>query len=321
MKRIRRMARAIKLILVIGLSCTLVHSSLSDSIDHKHQSGKTTAEIHNVFFDLNGVLLSVSKGKMFRQLGILPFLRYFLTFNNLKNLKRTFNNLKNLKKKLYSIAHAIKPLNPDFPEAYDPYGNRLPQLFMDWQTGLYSSELIRDALTAGIDGNPHLFANSTEQNLIRAIAHAIFTPEILASAIRPIAPGVQLVKWCKQQGMRVFVLSNFDPQTFKIIRQNNPELFELFDQECIFISGNHGLMKPDDRFYERLLQQHDLDPATCVFFDDQQENIAAAQACGINGIIVGKKKKLFRSHPDIATAQKTFEDLVASDTTGGMISA
>lgn len=255
---------------------------------------------------------------MFRHLGVFPILRYLFSLHNPRNLK----------KKLYDVAHRIKPFDRyapggcgQLPQSFlgwqpcacDPDGSQLPQLFLDWQTGLYPPELIRDTMITFIDENPQFFANRTEQNLIRASVHAIFTPEILAAATQPIQKGIKLVQSCKNRGMRVFILSNFDTKTLGIIRQNNPELFELFDEDCIFVSSSYGIMKPGPQIYELLLYQHNLDPTTCVFFDDQQENIDAAQACDINGILVKKKNGWFRSWPDIATARKRFERLLASN--------
>lgn len=57
---------------------------------------------------------------------------------------------------------------------------------------------------------------------------------------------------------------------------------ELFDRE--FYSCAVGRAKPDPAFFERILETLGLPPQDVLFFDDHEQNAAAARAVGINGV-------------------------------------
>ena len=69
------------------------------------------------------------------------------------------------------------------------------------------------------------------------------------------------------------------------------------------ISGLEGVAKPDRRIFEILLQRHGLEPASTVFVDDQERNVAAARALGITAL-------RFTSAPQLS------QDLLALGVTG-----
>lgn len=50
------------------------------------------------------------------------------------------------------------------------------------------------------------------------------------------------------------------------------------------LSYELGVMKPDPAFFHRGLERLGLDPAECLFIDDQAANCTAARACGIESI-------------------------------------
>ncbi len=50
-------------------------------------------------------------------------------------------------------------------------------------------------------------------------------------------------------------------------------------------SAEVGLLKPDRRIYEMVLDQLGLPAAACVFVDDRPENVRAAQALGMRGVL------------------------------------
>lgn len=57
---------------------------------------------------------------------------------------------------------------------------------------------------------------------------------------------------------------------------------ELFD--AVVISSEVGLRKPDERIYRHAAAALGLDPAECVFVDDIEHNIRAAEAVGMVGV-------------------------------------
>ena len=50
-------------------------------------------------------------------------------------------------------------------------------------------------------------------------------------------------------------------------------------------SAEVGLLKPDPRIYRIVLDQLALPAAACVFVDDRPENVQAAQALGMKGVV------------------------------------
>ena len=110
---------------------------------------------------------------------------------------------------------------------------------------------------------------------------------------------------CKAQGHKVYLLSNWDAHSFPLMDARFPELFSLFDG--IMISGETGLLKPDPTFFYELLDAYNLDTRSCIFLDDQKENIIAAQKMGIASALITQNQGLLVSSPDFAPAY----DLVA----------
>ena len=53
----------------------------------------------------------------------------------------------------------------------------------------------------------------------------------------------------------------------------------------IMVSSSVHLIKPDTRIYELLCNTYSLKPEECIFIDDRPENVEAAEAVGMKGII------------------------------------
>ena len=88
-----------------------------------------------------------------------------------------------------------------------------------------------------------------------------------------------LVPQLRARGYRTYVLSNFSPRFWDIIKP-----YPVFQQmDGILVSSNERLVKPDPAIYARLCEKFDLIPAECFFIDDIPENVAAAIAFGMNG--------------------------------------
>ncbi len=60
----------------------------------------------------------------------------------------------------------------------------------------------------------------------------------------------------------------------------------------IFISANLGLAKPNAKIYLRVLLELETEPQQCLFIDDSQRNITAAQEIGIDSILFQDSKQL-----------------------------
>jgi putative hydrolase of the HAD superfamily len=59
----------------------------------------------------------------------------------------------------------------------------------------------------------------------------------------------------------------------------------LLDRFEVIVDATHtGILKPDPRAYQLVIDELSLDPEACVFVDDQARNIAGAQACGLQTV-------------------------------------
>lgn len=160
-----------------------------------------------------------------------------------------------------------------------------PEAFFDRKIGRARREALfkavdLDAMNASIDlGAPF-------QQTIYAMrdAHPDWADDIqlwhdhwLEMLTPVIAPNVALLRGLKDKGVPVLALSNFGTQSFELARAHYPFL-DLFDKT--FISGAHGIMKPDPRFYALLENESGVPPERLFFIDDRRDNIDAALARG-----------------------------------------
>ena len=102
---------------------------------------------------------------------------------------------------------------------------------------------------------------------------------------------VELLKKLSEN-YRLFLLSNTSSihitQVNKILEASTgvEKLDDLF--ETVFLSYEMGLMKPDPKIYQQVLEQADLKAEETLFLDDNRDNIEAAAKLGIDTIHVQK---------------------------------
>ena len=90
-----------------------------------------------------------------------------------------------------------------------------------------------------------------------------------------------LIKRLKAAGYRVFGLTNWSMETYPLIRDSY-EVFSLF--EGVVVSGEEHLLKPDEKIYRCLLERYSLEAAESVFLDDNADNVAGAEAVGMEAV-------------------------------------
>jgi putative hydrolase of the HAD superfamily len=72
----------------------------------------------------------------------------------------------------------------------------------------------------------------------------------------------------------------------------------LFD--TVVLSGEVGMRKPEKEVFLHAAETLGLAPAECVFVDDMEANVAAAQACGMTGV----------RHTETAATARALQDLL-----------
>ena len=166
---------------------------------------------------------------------------------------------------------------------------KMPQIMVDWQTGISTCQEIKEKITAqALQSNYPICI----QNLFIAIADFMFTPETLANAQTPIQQTLNLAKKLKNAGYQIYALSNWDAQSFELALKNNPDFFSLFDG--ILISGQEKTGKPSPEFFQKLFNNHNINPAQSIFIDDEPNNLNAAKQLGLTTILCTQPEDIVR---------------------------
>jgi putative hydrolase of the HAD superfamily len=87
-----------------------------------------------------------------------------------------------------------------------------------------------------------------------------------------------LMRAARRAGLHTALLSNSWGDIYP--RHLFPELFD-----AVVISAEVGMRKPEQRIFLLAAELLGLEPAECVFIDDIAENVAAAQAAGLVGVL------------------------------------
>ena len=114
------------------------------------------------------------------------------------------------------------------------------------------------------------------------------------AASAPVPAMYDLIRALRRAGLRTALLSN----SWGALEYPRADFPELFD--AVVISGEVGMRKPEEAIFRHTAQALELAPAECVFIDDMQANVAAAQACGMAGVL----------HTETATTARTLQDLL-----------
>ena len=94
----------------------------------------------------------------------------------------------------------------------------------------------------------------------------------------------------KQKGYGVFGLTNWPAATFAEARRRFKTIGSI---ENYVVSSSVHLAKPEPAIYQLLLSKYNLKAQECVFIDDRADNVNAAMALGMSGIVYpGTAKEL-----------------------------
>jgi len=98
---------------------------------------------------------------------------------------------------------------------------------------------------------------------------------------QPFKEAITAMQQLKNSGIKIGILSNALP----ILHDTK---ISLVPKKYAFTSYDLGLLKPDPKIYQALIDKLQTSPAQILFIDDKEKNIAAAQEIGINGIVFNK---------------------------------
>ena len=109
---------------------------------------------------------------------------------------------------------------------------------------------------------------------------------------KPINGTVQILeRLASEKKHRLLALSNWSAETFHFAR----ERFQFLKRfESILVSGEEKLIKPDPRFFNLLVERHQVVPQNAVFIDDVERNIKGAAKLGFQTIHFQNSEQLQR---------------------------
>ena len=291
--------KAVKIMIsvILGVSALILGGSF---YSNGHAQSKAIAEKPAIVFDLGGVVFDTNRLQF-----VCNELGMYALFS------------KNLKRRWYNVLQRVSVANNHFYKPYDSSGNpliitdhdgdQIPDYMGEWMCGNRSSAEIQTEIITTIKKNPQWFG-AFEKKPITRMTRAIFTPERFAASRVRIESIIKLAKKLKKQGHPIYVLSNWDAESFAIMREKHADFFDLLNGWVI--SGEVHKAKPSPDIYELLMQKY---PHDCYcFIDDQQANIDAATACGWCTIKTATKKpdiKLIKH--EIATLSKAGNERIA----------
>jgi HAD superfamily hydrolase (TIGR01509 family) len=102
-------------------------------------------------------------------------------------------------------------------------------------------------------------------------------PEMLSG---PIPETVAVIEALAGRDVPQFALTNMPQSKWPAVQALSPAHFGLFRDAIV--SGDEGVIKPDRRIYEIVLERTGLQASELLFIDDSVANIAAAAAMGFH---------------------------------------
>ena len=103
-------------------------------------------------------------------------------------------------------------------------------------------------------------------------------------------PGMrQLLHELQTANYQLYGLTNWSMETFPEAREHFG-ILQMIDRYVV--SGAEGLVKPDHRLFQVLLDRYGLKATDCTFVDDNAVNVEAARELGMTGIVFSNTENL-----------------------------
>ena len=97
----------------------------------------------------------------------------------------------------------------------------------------------------------------------------------------PNPPMENLMRRLRGAGYDLYLLSNTSQRFHKFSKS----IASISYLKGIWISCEHGYLKPEKEAYLSFFEEFGLKPEECLFIDDSAANIEAAMRCGMQGIV------------------------------------
>ncbi len=94
-------------------------------------------------------------------------------------------------------------------------------------------------------------------------------------------PMESLIRRLRESGYQLYLFSN-TASRFHQFSKNIPSIAYM---KGLWLSCEHGYLKPEKEAYESFFEEFGLEPRECIFIDDTPANIEAAVKLGMQGIV------------------------------------
>ncbi len=156
-------------------------------------------------------------------------------------------------------------------------GEHLPDFWNDYDRGTRSIDSVAQCL-AEYRGSTAEFAKSM---MLQAVTYQ-----------EQVVPTAELIARLKQEGFRLYVLSNMSKEYIAFLREM--AVYSYFDGQII--SCEVGLTKPESEIYTLLLDRYQLEDSQTLFIDDRIENVEAARGVGISAYHFDRYNAAYSCH-------------------------
>lgn len=241
-----------------------------------------------IILDFDNTLVKFNRFNIAKSIGLSDFVLY------------TIWDFKNPYSLVDEVFHLLDHLPVNLPKHKLPPTTdqrSLPYLFSHWLDGTLQYNQINHEVNNLIKSfsSNNYFENDRHKRLIENSMKCMFNPQILAESIIPIKPALSLVKSCVNKknskgepANELFILSNLASDTLDhfIKTPVGKQVLSNIKPSNIVISGDIGMIKPNEDIFLYFLKKFNLNPKDCIFIDDQISNINTAKKLGIAGILV-----------------------------------
>jgi len=93
---------------------------------------------------------------------------------------------------------------------------------------------------------------------------------------------IVLAQELKHKNLKLIILSNNFKERSEYYGHYT-WIDSIFDK--VYFSWKTGFVKPDPRAWEKALEEMNLNPEDCVYFDDQKKNLKVAESIGIKSFM------------------------------------
>jgi 2-haloacid dehalogenase len=143
--------------------------------------------------------------------------------------------------------------------------------FMAWNHVQDAGGTWHDALAEVARTHPHWHDHA-----------AAYHRHFVDSLVGEVPGSADLVRDLRTAGVPQWGLTNWSAELYPHAPERYAVLAELED---VVVSGREGVAKPDPRIFALTVERTGLPAPSLVFVDDRSDNVAAALAAGLQGVV------------------------------------